>query len=141
MNTDQTAHIETLCRNYVASMESGDLEALLANFAEDATATSPIFGKLPARDFYAYVLREISGRSMSLRTIFLGASDPSRAAIHVVYTRSVGSGKPATINGVDVFDLTEDRSRFAAVTIIYDTAPVRADFDKQETGPGRASRD
>jgi len=130
MNTNQVAKIEKLCRSYVTSLESGDLEALLANFANDAMATSPIFGKQPARDFYSYVLREISDRSMVLRTIFIGASDSSRAAIHVSYTRTVGSGKPATIEGVDVFELTEDRGKFAAVTIIYDSAPVRSDFDR-----------
>lgn len=134
MNKDQVTHIETLCRNYVASLERGDLDALLANFADDATATSPIFGKQSAREFYSYVLREITGRSMTLRTIFVGASDPSRAAIHVTYTRTVGSHKPATIDGVDVFELTEDGNRFAAVTIIYDTAPVRSDFDRKNTG-------
>ena len=130
MNPNQAAKIEKLCRSYVASMESGDLEALLANFADDATATSPIFGKQPARDFYSYVLREISNRTMVLKTVFVGASDPSRAAIHNSYTRTVGSNKPATIEGVDVFELTRDGSKFAAVTIIYDTAPVRSDFDR-----------
>lgn len=126
-------NVEDLCRSYLAAMESGDLEALLANFADDATATSPISGKQPARDFYTYVMRVTSGRSMTLRTIFVGASDPLRAAVHVAYTRTVGDGKPATIEGVDVFELTEDRSKFAAVTIIYDTAPVRSDFDSPET--------
>ena len=67
---------------------------------------------------------------MALRTIFIGASDPSRAAIHIAYTRTVGKGKPATIEGIDVFELTGDLSKFASVTIIYDTAPVRSDFDR-----------
>ena len=48
-------NIKDLCGSYLAAMESGDLEALLANFADDATATSPISGKQPARDFYTYV--------------------------------------------------------------------------------------
>jgi len=130
VDTDKVPNIEKLCRNYVSAMESGDLEALLANFADDATAKSPIFGELPAREFYAYVLGEISGRSMTLKTIFTGSRDSSRAAIHVVYTRTVGGGEPATIEGVDVFDLTGDGSKIAAVTIIYDTAPVRSDFDR-----------
>ena len=132
MNEDQIEKIEALCRNYVAAMESNDLQALLANFTDDATATSPISGKQPARDFYSYVMRITSDRSMALKTIFVGASDPSRAAVHVAYTRSVGDGKSATIDAVDVFELTEDRSKFAAVTIIYDTAPVRSDFNKLE---------
>ena len=131
MSTDRTK-VEELCRNYLAAMEHGDLEALLANFTDDATATSPISGKQSAREFYSFVMRVTSGRSMALRTIFIGATEMSRAAIHVAYTRTVGSGTPATIEAVDVFELTEDRSKFTAVTIIYDTAPVRPDFDRPE---------
>ena len=130
MITNQTNQVEELCRSYLASMERGDLEALLENFADDAFATSPISGRQPVRAFYSYVMRVTSARSMKLRTIFMGATDPTQVAIHMAYTRTVGSGKPATIEGVDVFELTGDRTKFASVTIIYDTAPVRSDFDK-----------
>ena len=130
MTKNQVAEVEKLCRSYLAAMESGDLEALLANFTDDATATSPISGKHSVRDFYSYVMRVTSGRSMKLKTIFIGVSDPTRAAIHVAYTRTVGSGKPATIEAVDVFELTKGCAKFASVTIIYDTAPVRSDFDR-----------
>lgn len=126
----QVARVEALCRRYLTAMESGDLEALLSLFTDDATATSPIFGKQPARDFYSNVMRITSARSMVLKGIFTGASDLTRAAIHIAYTRTVGKGKPATIEGVDVFELTGDLSKFASVTIIYDTAPVRSDFDR-----------
>jgi len=130
MGAERIEQVERLCRNYVAAMEGGDLEALLSNFTQDATATSPIFGTQPARDFYTYVLSSIHDRSMTIKTVFAGASDPSRAAIHILYTRTVEGGTPATIEGVDVFELTADSSKFAAVTIIYDTAPVRSDFDQ-----------
>ena len=126
----QVARVEELCRSYLTAMESGDLDALLSIFTEDATATSPISGKQPVRDFYSYVMRITSARSMTLRTIFTGVSDPSRAAIHFAYTRTVGNGKPATIEGIDVFELTGDLRKFTSVTIIYDTAPVRSDFDR-----------
>lgn len=86
----------------------------------------------PARNFYAYVMRVTGCRSMVLRAIFVGASDWSRAAVHVDYSRTVGDGEPSTIEVVDVFELTEDRSKFAAVTIISDTAPVRSEFNNQE---------
>ena len=67
---------------------------------------------------------------MTRRTILTRASAPSLVAIHVAYTRTVGNGKPATIEGVDVFELTEDLGKFTSVTIIYDIAPVRSDFDR-----------
>lgn len=128
----QQMSVEDLCRNYLSAMEGNDLQALLANFTADATAKSPIFGKQPVGDFYAYVMQNVSARKMTLKTIFVGASDPLRAAVHVAYTRTVGDGEPATIEAVDVFELTADRTKFAAVTIIYDTAPVRSDFNGSE---------
>ena len=70
----QVARVEALCRSYLMVMESGDLEALLSLFTEDATATPPISGKQPVRDFYAYVMRITSARSMRLMTIFIGSS-------------------------------------------------------------------
>lgn len=130
MLADQVAKVEGLCRSYLAAMESGDLEALLVNFADDVTATSPILGKQSTRDFYSYVVLVTSDRSMELKTIFIRTSDPLRAAVHVAYTRTVGDDKPATMDIVDVFELTKDWSKFAAVKIIYDTAPVRPDFNK-----------
>jgi ketosteroid isomerase-like protein len=134
VNRDHVTKVEELCRRYLAAVESGDVDAVLANFTDDATATSPISGRQPARNFYAYVMRVTSGRSMVLRAIFVGAADLSRAAIHFDYTRTVEDGKPSTIEVVDVFELTEDRSKFAAVTIIYDTAATRSEFKKLEAG-------
>ncbi|MEM7169060.1 MAG: nuclear transport factor 2 family protein [Pseudomonadota bacterium] len=125
--------IQDLCRSYLAAMEHSDLEALLENFTDDATATSPISGKQSAREFYSYVMRVTSGRSMALRTIFIGTGERPRAAVQIAYTRRVGTSEAATIEAVDVFDLTEDCSKIESVTIIYDTAPVRSDFDSQET--------
>ena len=76
MAVSQAAKVEELCRSYLTAMESGDLEALLPNFTDDTTATSPISGKQPVRDFYSCVMRITSARSMMLRTILIGVSDP-----------------------------------------------------------------
>jgi SnoaL-like domain len=124
------ARVERLCRNYLATTEAGDLEALLSNFTDEATVTSPISGKQPARDFYTNVMRITSARSFALKHIFIGTSAPSSAAVHFAYTRTIENGKPATIECVDVFELTEDFSRFTSVRIIYDTTPVQSDFVK-----------
>ncbi|MCA8878989.1 MAG: nuclear transport factor 2 family protein [Rhodobacteraceae bacterium] len=132
----EAGRIDALCRAYAAALERGDLDALLACFTEDAVAHSPIFGTLPAAEFYARVLRITGGRRMSVRTVFAGLSDPPRAAIHVRYTRRIEGRPAATIEGVDLFDLSPGLDRFAAVTIVYDTAPVRPDFD-DPAGPGR----
>lgn len=123
-----TERAENLCRRYLALMEGNDLSSLLALFTENATATSPISGSQPAHAFYRYVMEVTSDRSMALKTIFVGASNPARAAVHMTYTRSIKGQCPSTIECVDIFDLNADYSQFTGVTIIYDTAPVRAEF-------------
>ena len=67
---------------------------------------------------------------MELKTVFVGASEPSRVVIHIAYARRVGDGKSATVDGGDIFELAVDSNKFAKVTIIYDTVPVRADFNE-----------
>lgn len=57
MGRAEFAKVEALCRRYLAAMERSDVQAVLANFADDAIVHSPIFGKQPARDFYAHILR------------------------------------------------------------------------------------
>ena len=88
MSTSHAAIVEKPYRNYAATMKNNDLEAILTNFADEATATSPLSRKQPAWDFYEYVLRVTSDRKMRLKTIFVGVSDPLRAAIHSACTRT-----------------------------------------------------
>jgi hypothetical protein len=130
MNAAQRVMVEELCRSYVSAKERRDLNALLANFTNCETAKSPISGKQSVPDFYTYVMRVTSDRSMELKTVFVAASEPLWVAIHIAYTRRVGDGKPATVDGVDIFELTEDTNKFAKVTIIYDTVPMRAGYNE-----------
>ena len=122
---------EELCRRYLTFMESGNLPELLGLFTEDATATTPISGTQPAHAFYRYVMEVTSDRSMALKTIFTGVSDPTRAAVHMAYTRSIKGQRPSTIACVDIFSLNDSCSQFTGVNIIYDTAPVRSEFENK----------
>ncbi len=124
-NKDQ---MDELARLYLQAIESGDLPAMLNLFAEDATATSPISGKQPARDFYTNVMNITSDRSTLHKNTFTDTSGAPQMAVHFNYTRTIRNGHPETIECVDLFELTEDQTRFQSVRIIYDTAPVLVDF-------------
>ncbi|WP_170401150.1 nuclear transport factor 2 family protein [Ruegeria arenilitoris] len=118
---------EQLAERYLHAIESGDLSVMLGLFAEDATATSPISGKQPARDFYTNVMRITRDRSIVHKNTFTDTSGAPLMAVHFDYTRTIRDGHPETIECVDLFELTEDQSRFRSVRIIYDTAPVLVD--------------
>ena len=50
-------------------------------------------------------------------------------ALHFRYRWTLAGGRNVSFNCVDVFELSADRQRFAKLTIIYDTAPLRSDFN------------
>lgn len=120
--------IEDLARRYLHAIESGELSEMLNLFAEDATATSPVSGKQPARDFYTKVMKITSDRSTIHKNTFADTSGAPQMAVHFDYTRTIRDGHPETIECVDLFELTEDQRQFKSVRIIYDTAPVLVDF-------------
>ncbi|MAZ03050.1 MAG: hypothetical protein CMN56_07920, partial [Sneathiella sp.] len=74
--------------------------------------------------------RVTGDRKVDLKSIFIEISDTPKAAVNIKYTRTVIDNEPATINAVDIPEFNKDRSRIKAVTIIYDTAAVRSDFDQ-----------
>lgn len=120
---------ETLCQRYIAAIEAGDLAAIDVLFSQGATVQTPVSGHQPVRKFYAYVFETISDRKMVPLDVFVSVSAPNRVALHMAYTRTVTGAPTATIEAVDIFELTERYDQISTVNIVYDTAPVRADFD------------
>jgi len=51
-------------------------------------------------------------------------------ALHFRYGWTLADGTPVRFEVVDVIELTEARDAFAKLTIIYDTAPLRADWGR-----------
>lgn len=123
-----TDRIDELARRYLRAIESGDLSQMLSLFAEGATATSPISGRQPAREFYTNVMKITHDRSTLRKNVFVDTSGAPQMAVHFNYTRTIRDGHPETIECVDLFELTADLMQFASVRIIYDTAPVLVDF-------------
>ncbi|MGV2974544.1 nuclear transport factor 2 family protein [Roseibium alexandrii] len=120
---------EEICKRYIAAVEAGDLSAIDTLFTQDAIVRTPVSGHKPARAFYAYVFKAISDRKMKLLDVLVGISAPSRVALHMAYTRTVIGSPPATIETIDIFELTDRFDQISAVNIVYDTAPVRTDFE------------
>ncbi|MCD4719973.1 MAG: hypothetical protein K8S13_08955 [Desulfobacula sp.] len=53
-------------------------------------------------------------------------------ALHFHYIWTLKNGKIVEFECVDIFEITPDRKKFAKLKIIYDTAPVRADFSESK---------
>jgi hypothetical protein len=122
-----------LCKAYLNALNKSDLEAVQAMFPANGTVVSPLYGEQNAHDFYANLFADTSRSDTTLLNVFPTSEDGRSAALHFKYNWTLASGKLVSFECVDVFVLTEDRKQFQKLTIIYDTAPLREDFEKLKT--------
>lgn len=116
-----------LCEQYLSALNEGSVARVLSLFEQDAVVVSPLYGTMPAARFYADLFAD-TNRSET-RFVDLFESVAGAVALQFHYRWTLSSGRVVEFDCVDVFRLNADRSRFVSLTIIYDTAPIRADFD------------
>ncbi|CAB3749032.1 nuclear transport factor 2 family protein [Paraburkholderia humisilvae] len=121
---------EQLCKSYLAAMNEGNADRVLALFVPGATVVSPLYGTMSAEAFYRELFVDTNRSDTTLLHIFDTTNDGSSVALHFHYKWTLKSGKVVNFECVDVFNLTLARDRFTELTIIYDTAPLRADFNE-----------
>ncbi|MGR3499394.1 MAG: nuclear transport factor 2 family protein [Limimaricola soesokkakensis] len=121
--------LEDLCHRYLDALNTGDLESVRALFVPGAEIVSPLYGVRPAHDFYAELFADTARSETTLLNVFDSSADGRSVALHFRYVWTLASGKVVEFECVDVFELAEDRQRFTKMTIIYDTAPLRSDFE------------
>jgi ketosteroid isomerase-like protein len=118
----------TLAEEYLSAMERGDLDAILALFHPDATVHSPLYGPLPATEFYPRLLADTGRSELHLRGV---TQDGPLVGIWFRFDWTLLSGSPADFECVDMLEL--ENGLITALHIFYDTATNRPAFE-QETG-------
>ncbi|TFW00778.1 nuclear transport factor 2 family protein [Oxalobacteraceae bacterium OM1] len=121
--------LKDLCDAYLAAMNAGDLQAVLALFEPDAQVVSPLYGTMPVDRFYADLFADTGRSETRFINRFESASHAPAVALQFHYRWTLKDGEIVEFDCVDVFALNADRSRFAGLTIVYDTAPLRKAFE------------
>lgn len=122
---------DDLAPRYLAALEAGDLDRILALFAPDATVVSPLYGTLPATEFYPVLLADTGASRLTLRATMSGEADGRQVvSLWFDFDWTLASGEPAPFTVVDVAELADD-GRIERLHIVYDTAPIRAAFERQ----------
>lgn len=121
---------EQLCINYLEALNTGSLEGVLACFDSDATVVSPLYGERSAADFYTELFADTNRSETTLLNVFSKSNDSNAVALHFRYDWTLKDDNKVTFEVVDVFELNKARSKFKKITIIYNTAPLRPDFDR-----------
>ena len=136
MPTESTAH--ELCRRYLDALNRSDLEGVLALFTADAQVRSPLYGERDARRFYTDLFADSARSETRLLHVFKSNEGEPAVALHFAYAWTLQSGVVVRFECADIFPLSADGTRFAGLTILYDTAPVRGAFVLSRSQTGRA---
>jgi hypothetical protein len=103
-------------------------------FSETAVVHSPLYGPVPAREFFPLLFGDTAESRLTLRGVTDGtaADGTPLVSIWFHFDWQLPGGRRVPFDVVDVLELDND-GHIAALRIVYDTAGVRPVFE-QETG-------
>jgi hypothetical protein len=121
---------------YLAALQASDEAGVLALFAADAIVHSPLYGPVPAAEFYPALLRDTTRASLTLHGVTSGTSPAGAPLVGLWFHFDwrLGDGRDAPFDVVDMLELGPD-GQIAALHIIYDTVEVRDAFEASTGHP------
>lgn len=122
---------DDLVTEYLDALAAADVDRLLRLFSDDGQVESPLYGTRTARDFYPALFADTRESRLTLKATMTGELDGRRLlSFWFDFDWILANGEPAPFSVVDVAELDDD-GRITRLHIVYDTAPIRAAFDRQ----------
>ncbi|MGX5679825.1 nuclear transport factor 2 family protein [Schumannella luteola] len=123
--------VADLVDSYLRALSSGDVPAVLSLFAPDGMVHSPLYGELPAHEFYPVLFSDTARSVLTLRRTLqnIDAGEPT-VAFWFDFAWTLADGTPAPFTVIDVAELDPD-GRITRLHIVYDTHPIRAAWENQ----------
>ena len=130
MQTD----VDRLVHEYLASLEAADADRVIALFTPDGIVESPLYGTMPAAEFYPVLFADTASSRLTLRTTMTGSTE-GRTIVSFWFDFDwiLSTGKPAPFTVVDVAELNE-AGLVERLHIVYDTHPIRDAFNDTRVG-------
>ncbi len=123
---------KTLCTEYLDALNESDLEKVLSLFTKDAVVHSPLYGEMDAVSFYQDLFADTERSDTTLLNVFDSAENGNAIGLHFQYVWTLKSEEVVKFEVVDVFELSEDKSQFTKLTIIYDTYKIREEHSNSQ---------
>ena len=122
---------ESLVAHYLQALAEGDAARAVGLFTSDGVVESPLYGVLPAAQFYPALFADTAESRLTLRSTMTGEYHGHPViSFWFDFDWTLANGEPAPFTVVDVAELDDD-GRITRLHIIYDTAPIRGAFARQ----------
>ncbi|MDZ7930083.1 MAG: nuclear transport factor 2 family protein [Rhodococcus sp. (in: high G+C Gram-positive bacteria)] len=125
---------DELVATYLDALHRGDLGAILGLFAPGAVVHSPLYGPMPAPEFYRALFADTASSELTSKGVAEGRTSGGALLITFWFHFDwrLPSGEAAPFDVVDVAELDE-HGLVTSLSIVYDTVDVRPTFER-ETG-------
>jgi hypothetical protein len=125
---------DELVGGYLRAVSTADADLAISLFAADGVVHSPLYGPVPAKEFYPALFADTSEASLTLKSVMTGVdqSNLDTVSFWFHFNWRLRSGAAAPFDVVDVATLRAD-GKIQELHIMYDTVHVRPAFEA-ETG-------
>ena len=120
---------ETLVERYLLALSTADAALAISLFTADGTVNSPLYGDVPAREFYPALFADTAESVLSLRKTLL-SPDGSTLAFWFDFGWVLADGTQAPFTVVDIAELNEE-DLISRLHIVYDTHTIRESWMHQ----------
>jgi hypothetical protein len=118
-------HSLKLCKQYLNAVLANDLAEALSLFVAGAQVVAPLSGNTSAEAFHQKLFNDVRTSNIRIKNIFGAVNSMSSVALHFSHSWELEDGGSLDFEGINVFDLSEDGTKFTKLTILYDSAPIR----------------
>lgn len=120
-----------ILEKYLAALQAGSYEGLMELFEPDGVVLSPLYGDVPAREFYRELFADTRQSKLTLLNTLESNENGNVCGVHFVFDWTLKDGTLYPFEVVDMFEISP-AGKFKKMTIIYDTAGVRNTFNNLE---------
>ena len=130
-----------LAEAYLGALGRADLNAIFGLFSAGAVVHSPLYGPVPACEFFPALFGDTAESRLTLRGVTQGtaADGTPLVSIWFHFDWQLPGGQRAPFNVVDVLEL-DHGGHIAALRIVYDTADIRPVFEQEPISASSAGR-
>jgi hypothetical protein len=121
------------CGSVGEAAVGGDTAAIVRLFGPVGEVVSPFLGRMPAPEFFAKLAVASRRSDIEVFDVLVSTTAALRAAAYLRYHWTLRDGAVVVFDCCDVFDFAHEPAtdgsepRIRRLTILYDTAPLRAD--------------
>ena len=116
--------IHAFAHTYLNLLRDGNALELTRLFSKDGTVASPVYGLVPANDFYNILFADTKTSKLTLDGVFHEEAS-NRVIVLFDYDWTLKNGKKVLFKVSDVFEFNS-QEKVTKLTIIYDAVVSRA---------------